>query len=102
MMLEEVFFGQEAQSVHTKFKLEAVKPVIEGGLSVAQTARNLGVSQSVLHRWKHPLSSDPIHAFPGIAYLKPEAEELRQLQLENARLRQEREIKKQSPSARST
>ncbi len=64
-----------------EFKFEAVKLVTEGGLSVAQTARDLGVSQSVLHRWKRQLSSDPIHAFPGVGHLKPEAKELRQLRL---------------------
>jgi transposase len=92
MMLEEVFIGQEARQYTREFKFEALKLVTEGGLSVAQTARDLGVSQSVLHRWKRQLPSDPVHAFPGIGHLKPEAEELRRLRLENTRLRQERDI----------
>ncbi len=84
--------GKKRREYRREFLVETVKLVTEGGLSVAQTARDLGVSQSVLHRWKHQLSSNPIHAFPGIGHLKPEAEELRQLRLENTRLGQERDI----------
>ncbi len=88
--------GKKRRQYTREFKVEAVKLVTEGGLSVAQTARGLGVSQSVLHRWKCKSSSDPSHAFPGVGHLKPEVEELRQLRLENARLRQERDIIKKA------
>jgi len=79
-----------------EFKVEAVKLVTEGGLTIAQTARDLGIGQSVLQRWKQQFGDDPDHAFPGQGHLKPEAEELRQLRLENARLRQERDILKKA------
>ncbi len=77
-----------------EFKVEAVKLVTDGGVSIAQAARDLDISQSVLQRWKRQFKSDPVHSFPGQGHLKPEAEELRRLRLENARLRQERDILK--------
>lgn len=79
-----------------EFKVEAVKLVTEGGLTIAQVARDLDISQSVLQRWKRQFATDPVYAFPGQGHLKPEAEELRQLRLENARLRQERDILKKA------
>jgi len=79
-----------------EFKIEAVRLVTEGGLTIAQAARDLDISQSVLQRWKRQFRSDPVHSFPGQGHLKPEAEELRRLRLENARLRQERDILKKA------
>ena len=73
-----------------EFKVEAVKLVTEGGWTIAQAARDLDISQSVLQRWKRQFRSDPVHSFPGQGHLKPDDEELRRLRLENARLRQER------------
>ena len=73
-----------------EFKVEAVKLTTEGGMTLAQAARDLDISQSVLQRWKKQFGADPAHAFPGQGHLKPEADELRKLRLENARLRQER------------
>ncbi len=61
--------GKKRRHYIREFKVETVKPVIEGGLGIAHTARDLGVSQSVLHRWKRQLSSDPIHAFPRVGHL---------------------------------
>jgi len=79
-----------------EFKVEAVKLVTEGGMTIAQVSRDLGIGQNVLQRWKQQFTADPVQAFPGQGNLKPEAEELRQLRLENARLRQERDILKKA------
>ncbi len=70
-----------------EFKVEAVKLVTEGGTTTAQAARDLDISQSVLQRWKRQFRFDPVHSFPGRGHLKPEAEELRRLHLENARFK---------------
>jgi transposase len=61
---------------------------------VAQAARDLGVGESVLGRWKQQLAEDPGEAFPGKGHLKSQDEELRQLRRENALLRMERDILK--------
>jgi transposase InsO family protein/transposase len=84
------------RSFSREFKLEAVSLVTEGGLSVAQTARDLGISESVLGGWKSKLAEDPEEAFPGKGHLKSQDEELRQLRRENALLRMERDILKKS------
>ncbi len=79
-----------------EFKVEAVKLTTEGGMTIAKVARDLDVGQNVLQRWKKQFTTDPIYAFPGQGRLKPDDEELRQLRLENARLRQERDILKKA------
>lgn len=38
------------RSFNREFKLEAVSLVTEGGLSVSQAARDLGISESILRR----------------------------------------------------
>jgi transposase len=70
-----------------EFKEEAVRMVTEGGQSLAQVARDLDVRPNVLRRWKKQLTEATGGDLP-----LDEAEELRQLRKENARLRMEREI----------
>ena len=71
-------------------KVKAAKLVTEGGITIAQAAQDLDISQSVLQ------------LFPGQGHLKPEAEELRRLCLENRPLQERDTLKKPSPSARIT
>jgi transposase len=59
-------------------------------------ARELGVVQSLLHRWKKKYEEGKIDPFPGKGRLSPEDEELRQLRRENNRLRMERDILKKA------
>ena len=79
-----------------EFKLEAVSMVTEGGVSMAQAARNLGISENSLWRWKKEFEEDPDNAFPGKGHLKPADDELARLRRENKRLRQERDILKKA------
>ena len=81
---------KEKRKVYTReFKLEAVRLASEDGVTAAQAARDLGVHENTLHKWKLQLREDPIEAFPGKGRLKPQDEELRRLRRENLRLRQE-------------
>ena len=86
--------GDRRRSFSREFKVEAVRLVTEGGLSLSQAARDLGVVESVLGRWKKQLDEDPVEAFPGQGHLKSQDEELRRLRRENEILRQERDILK--------
>ena len=88
--------GDHRRSFSREFKLEAVRLVTEGGLSLAQAAPDLGVRESVLGRWKQQLAEDPEEAFPGKGRLKSQDEELRRLRRENEILRQERDILKKA------
>ena len=79
-----------------EFKVEAVRQVLENGRPVAQVARDLDISASVLRRWKQQVEADPSEAFPGNGRMKAEDEELRRLRREVVRLRQERDFLKKT------
>jgi transposase len=63
-----------------EFKLEAVRLVTEGGKSVPEVARDLGIHKNVLYNWRNKYLEDTNHAFPGKGHLKPAEEDLRKLQ----------------------
>jgi transposase len=79
-----------------EFKREAVNLVTEQGYEVGEAAKNLGVHQSLLRRWKKQLEKEGAHAFPGKGHMTPEQEELHRLRKENKQLRMEREILKKA------
>ncbi len=79
-----------------EFKLEAVRLITEKGYSIAEASRNLGVEYSVLRRWKKQLADDPQNAFPGKGHLKASDQELRALQRELERVKEERDILKKA------
>ena len=79
-----------------EFKVEAVRQVLESGRPLAQVARELDISASVLRRWKQQVGADPSEAFPGNGRMKAEDEELRRLRREVVRLRQERDFLKKT------
>jgi transposase len=70
--------------------------VTESGRTVADVARSLGVHENQLHKWKRQYREDPAGSFPGKGKVKPQEEELRRLQKENAELKMEREILKKA------
>ena len=70
--------------------------VVEQERTVREVAKNLGVNETVLHRWKAKFVEDGDLAFPGHGRLKPDDEELRRLRRELANARQERDILKKA------
>jgi transposase len=80
----------------SEFKREAVRLVTEGGLSMAQVARDLGLNDNLISRWKKEATQNGERAFPGQGH--PQDEELSRLRRENEVLRQEREILKKAIS----
>ncbi len=88
--------GKKRRSFSKEFKLEAVRLMIDGGRSLTQVARDLGIRDTILGRWKQEYEKDQRNAFPGQGQLKPEDEELRRLRRENERLRMERDILKKA------
>lgn len=85
-----------------EYKVEAVRMITKGGHSVAQIARDLDVRGDMLRRWKRELEQDEANAFPGNGQLRGEAQEIRELERENQRLRQERDILKKALAIFST
>jgi transposase len=79
-----------------EFKREAVKLVTDEGRPVAVVARNLGIHENLLHKWKKQYAEDPPYAFPGKGHLKEPDEEMRRLRKELADVREERDILKKA------
>jgi transposase len=90
----------ETQSRRTfteAFKREAAQLAIDRG-NVSEVARELGIGDSALHRWKAALEQERTgnlkRAFPGRG--NPQDEELAKLQRELARVKMENEILKKA------
>lgn len=82
------------QKTYTEeFKREAVRLATERG-NIAQTARDLGVSDTSILYWKKQLQEAPERPFPGQG--NPRDVELAQLQRENVRLKEENDILKKA------
>lgn len=90
--------GKKRKRYSAEFKMEAVRLVKQDGISVAQAARDLGITENMLWRWKKEFEQDPKQAFPGKGHLKARDEELARLRKENEILRQERDILKKAVS----
>lgn len=88
--------SEKRRSYDKEFKLSAVKMITEGGMSLMQVSRDLGVNENSLYKWKKDYLSDQQNAFPGKGNLKPEQEELRKKDREIARLTMERDILKKA------
>jgi transposase len=86
----------ERRKFSGEFKLEAVKLVVERGVSASQAARDLDLPVSMLRRWIREQASDPQQAFPGKGQMKPEQLEIEKLRREVAKLKAERDILKKA------
>jgi transposase len=87
---------KKRRSYDRDFKIEAVRLATRGDKSLAQIARDLGISTNVLHNWKSKLNNDPQFAFPGKGRLKPADEEVRQLKQKLRDAEEERDILKKA------
>ena len=84
--------ARQRRTFTREFKVEAVKRLTEQGRSVAEVARDLDLSESLLRGWKQALAAEGDRPFPGHGNLPAIEEELRRLRAENKRLLMEREI----------
>ena len=78
-----------------EFKIEAVKLVTEGGMSITQVARDLDIGRNLLARWKRQLEEDT-DAFPGKGHQSPDNEEMTRLRRRVKQLEMERDILKKA------
>lgn len=79
-----------------QFKLDAVRLVIDGGQSVSQVSRDLGIARSMLQRWVQEFQGKPEGSFPGKGRLSKEQQELEELRRKLALAEEEREILKKT------
>ena len=78
------------------FKVQAVQLVTGHGRSIAEVARDLDLSESLLRSWKQALAAGGAQAFPGHGDPPALEEELRRLRAENKRLTMERDVLKKA------
>ena len=55
----------ERRKFSREFKLEAVRLVVERGVSFAQAARDLDLHVNVLRKWVREQAADPLRRFPA-------------------------------------
>ncbi len=79
-----------------QYKLDAIQMYENGEKSMAQVERELGITEGLLAKWRDELqrAKDLTDAFPGNGNLPEQEARIRQLERENAQLRQEKEILK--------
>ena len=83
----------ERKSYTEEFKREAVR-LSESRGNLCAVARDLGISQSLLSKWKLRLTTKPERPFPGKG--NPQDPDLTQALREVARLKEENEILKKA------
>ena len=84
------------RSFTPEFKAQAVQLVTEQGKSIAEVARDLDLSESLLRSWKTALAASGAPAFPGRGNPPALEEDLRRLRAENKRLTMERDVLKKA------
>jgi len=88
--------SQKRKKYSKQFKLDALQMYEKGEKSMSQVERELGITAGLLGKWREELqqAKDPGEAFPGNGNLPDSEGRIRQLERENAQLRQEKEILK--------
>jgi transposase len=86
--------GKARRKYDKEFKQGAVKLSEQKG--VPEVAKNLGVPENRLYRWRQQLQNDGGAAFPGYGRLKPREEELRRMERVLADVTEERDILKKA------
>lgn len=81
---------QKRRKYSREYKIEAVRLVEQSDISLAQVARNLGINQNMLGRWRKQLSEPDKDAFPGHGSARDQ--ELARLKRELKQVKQERDF----------
>jgi transposase len=79
-----------------EFKEDAIRLILDGGRTVREVARDLGIHENMLHRWKQEYLLDKEHSFPGKGHMKPHEEEIFKLKRKITDLEEDRAILKKA------
>ena len=83
--------GTKRRRFSREYKQEVVA---KGGQSISELSRDLDLRPDMVRRWVKQHREDPEQSFPGQGRLKSRDDELRRLQRENRRLREDQAILK--------
>ena len=61
--------GKHRNQYTKEYKIEAVGLIVEEDRPISEVARELGVAQSLLHRWKKKYEEGTTDHFPGCLHL---------------------------------
>jgi transposase len=90
---------QKTQKTYTaEFKREAVRLAQSSGKPITHIARELGISDTRVQKFRKELAEHGPEAFPGSGHQTALEEENRRLKRELERVRQERDILKKTVS----
>lgn len=87
---------KQRRSFTREFKIEAVKLMENSDKSQEQIARELDITTTMLYNWRKKYGSGESRSIENESQLTPEQLKIKQLELENARLREERDILKKA------
>lgn len=79
-----------------EFKVEAVRLVVERGVTFRQAARDLGIHENLIRKWARAIRLDSKQSFPGRGKMKPDDAEVARLRRELAKTQTERDILKKA------
>ena len=88
--------GEKHRHFSREFKRDAVLLVTEKGMPVGKVARELDIHPNLLHLWRRRLLAEGDKAFTGRGRITPEVAEIRGLQKQLEKVRQERDILKKA------
>ena len=83
------------KSYTREYKIEAVRMTTEGGISVAQAARDLEINENTLHNWRRQFRQWGAAPNAGKEALS-QAEEIQRLRKDLAKVREERDFLKKA------
>ena len=88
--------SQERRKYTKEFKMEAIRLYENGERTLLEVEKELGITAGLLGKWKDELKhqANQGEAFPGNGRLSDREARIRQLERENALLKQDKEILK--------
>ena len=88
--------SQERRKYTKEFKMEAIRMYENGERTLLEVEKELGITPGLLGKWKDELNhqANKEEAFPGNGRLSDTEARIRQLERENALLKQDKEILK--------
>lgn len=88
--------SRKRRDFDSSFKLQVVKMIKEQGLSVPQVCREMDLGETAVRRWVQQYEAEA-SGQSGIGKpLTPEQQRIRQLEIENLRLKQDNDLLKKA------